>query len=52
MRVELDPGFLQDSAWLPQIRVRAFRTEDAEPLHCLLEHGYRRGGGSVEPFEA
>jgi len=52
MRVELDPGFLQDSAWPPQIRVRAFRTEDAEPLHYLLEHGYRRGGGSVEPFEA
>ena len=26
--------------------------DDAESLHRLLEHGYRRGGGNVEPFDA
>ena len=37
--------------WPAQINLRAFRAEDAEALHRLLERGYRRGGGSVDQFE-
>jgi ribosomal protein S18 acetylase RimI-like enzyme len=51
MRVELDPGSLRDSIWPAQVSLRSFNVEDAESLHRLLEHGYRRGGGSVERFE-
>jgi ribosomal protein S18 acetylase RimI-like enzyme len=51
MRVELDSAVLRDPIWPAQIRPRAFRSDDARSLHRLLEHGYRRGGGSVERFE-
>lgn len=33
------------------VRVRTFSPPDAPPLHALLEHGYRKGGVSVAPFE-
>ncbi len=51
MRVELDPSSLRDPVWPAQVSLRSFSAGDAEPLHRLLEHGYRRGGGSVERFE-
>jgi ribosomal protein S18 acetylase RimI-like enzyme len=38
-------------AWPEGIRVRTFRSEDAPAVHTLLEHAYRGGGGSVDPFE-
>jgi len=52
MRVELDSAVLRDPAWPAQVRTRAFRADDARSLHRLLEHAYRRGGGSVDRFEA
>jgi ribosomal protein S18 acetylase RimI-like enzyme len=51
MRVELTPPVLQRPTWPAAVSVRTFDQEDAEPLHALFEHGYRRGGGSVTPFE-
>jgi ribosomal protein S18 acetylase RimI-like enzyme len=51
MRVELGTAVLQEPSWPTQIRARSFRSDDAQSLHRLLEHGYRRGGGSVAPFE-
>ncbi|MDX6526249.1 MAG: hypothetical protein QOI43_1760 [Gaiellales bacterium] len=51
MRVELGTAVLQDPTWPAQIRARSFRPDDAHSLHRLLEHAYRRGGGSVAPFE-
>jgi ribosomal protein S18 acetylase RimI-like enzyme len=38
-------------AWPNGIGVRSFRPEDAPAVHALLEHAYRGGGGSVDPFE-
>ena len=38
-------------AWPEGIGVRCFRPEDAPGVHALLEHAYRGGGGSVDPFE-
>lgn len=40
-----------EPAWPAGIRASTFEPEDARALHALLAHGYRRGGGSVEPFE-
>lgn len=37
--------------WPEGIGVRSFRPEDAPAVHGLLEHAYRHGGGSVDPFE-
>lgn len=51
MRVVLRGG-PAGPAWPDGIRVATFRPEDAPALHALLEHGYRRGGGSVDRFEA
>jgi ribosomal protein S18 acetylase RimI-like enzyme len=52
MRVELEGAVLRDPTWPARIRVRSFRPDDAPSLHRLLEHGYRRGGGSVERLES
>jgi ribosomal protein S18 acetylase RimI-like enzyme len=51
MRVDLDPAGLGHPRWPTEARVRTFSPPDAPPLHALLEHGYRKGGGSVAPFE-
>ncbi len=52
MRVVLDPAAIREPVWPAGVRVRGFRPADAEPLHALLVHGYRHGGGSVSQFEA
>jgi ribosomal protein S18 acetylase RimI-like enzyme len=52
MRVELDSAALMEPGWPAGVRVRTFTPSDAEPLHALLEHGYRHGGGSVATFDA
>jgi ribosomal protein S18 acetylase RimI-like enzyme len=46
--VEDDPP---TPAWPEGIGLRSFRPEDARAIHALLEHAYRGGGGSVDPFE-
>lgn len=51
MRVELSPARLGEPIWPAGIRPRLFEPRDAQSLHSLLEHGYRRGGGSVAAFE-
>jgi hypothetical protein len=51
MRVELSPARLREPIWPDGIRPRSFEPGDAGSLHSLLEHGYRRGGGSVAPFD-
>jgi ribosomal protein S18 acetylase RimI-like enzyme len=38
-------------SWPDGIGVRSFHPEDAPAVHALLEHAYRGGGGSVDPFE-
>jgi ribosomal protein S18 acetylase RimI-like enzyme len=38
-------------AWPEGIGVRSFRPDDGPAVHALLEHAYRGGGGSVDPFE-
>jgi ribosomal protein S18 acetylase RimI-like enzyme len=50
MRIEL-PSEVPRPAWPEGSHVRGFHSSDAERLHGLLEHGYRRGGGSVAPFD-
>lgn len=50
LRVEL-AGALPDPIWPAGVRERTFRPGDAEAVHALLEHGYRRGGGRVDAFE-
>jgi len=51
VRIELEAAGLAEPRWPVGISVRAFRLNDAESLHGLLEHGYRDGGGSVAAFE-
>jgi ribosomal protein S18 acetylase RimI-like enzyme len=51
MRIDLR-GEIPQPAWPEGSHVRAFHPSDATRLHALLEHGYRNGGGSVEPFDA
>jgi ribosomal protein S18 acetylase RimI-like enzyme len=51
MRVDLEGNAPGEPAWPEGIRVSTFRQEDAGALHALLEHGYRKGGGSVDGFE-
>jgi ribosomal protein S18 acetylase RimI-like enzyme len=51
MRVELSPAQLREPTWPEGVRERSFQPGDARALHSLLEHGYRRGGGSVAAFE-
>jgi ribosomal protein S18 acetylase RimI-like enzyme len=50
MRVELSPARLREPAWPDGVVARSFEPGDAQALHSLLEHGYRRGGGSVAAF--
>ena len=50
MRIEL-PSAIPKPVWPEGSHVRGFHSSDAERLHGLLEHGYRRGGGSVAPFD-
>jgi ribosomal protein S18 acetylase RimI-like enzyme len=52
MRVDLGPQVLRVPAWPEAIRVRTFSPGDAEPLHALLVHGYRNGGGRVAELAA
>jgi ribosomal protein S18 acetylase RimI-like enzyme len=51
MRVELSPARLVEPTWPDGVAARSFEPGDARSLHSLLEHGYRRGGGSVAAFE-
>jgi ribosomal protein S18 acetylase RimI-like enzyme len=51
MRIDLRDVPVAEPAWPDGIRARTFRDDDARALHALLEHGYRRGGGSVEAFD-
>ena len=51
MRTELTPDVLVTPTWPAGVRVRTFAADDARALHSLLAHGYRRGGGGVEPFD-
>jgi ribosomal protein S18 acetylase RimI-like enzyme len=50
MRVELSPNRLREPTWPDGVHPRSFEPRDAESLHALLEHGYRRGGGTVAAF--
>jgi ribosomal protein S18 acetylase RimI-like enzyme len=50
MRIDLDPAALQRPRWPEGVTVRTFTACDANPLHSLLTHGYRHGGGRVAPF--
>jgi ribosomal protein S18 acetylase RimI-like enzyme len=50
LRVEL-AGPQAEASWPSGIAVRTFRPEDAAAVHALLEHGYRRGGGTVDAYE-
>jgi ribosomal protein S18 acetylase RimI-like enzyme len=47
MRIELDPSTLEPPRWPAGVDVRSFTLADAEPLHSLLAHAYRHGGGTV-----
>jgi ribosomal protein S18 acetylase RimI-like enzyme len=46
LRAEIPPP-----TWPEGSHVRGFHPSDAPRLHALLEHGYSRGGGSVEAFD-
>ena len=52
MRIELDGVPPAAATWPTGIALRGFTAADARPLHRLLEHGYRDGGGHVAPFPA
>ena len=51
MRLDLDPAVLREPVWPDGVQTRRFTLDDADALHGLLEHGYRRGGGTVTAFE-
>jgi hypothetical protein len=51
MRAELGAAAVREPRWPEDVSVRSFTLGDAESLHSLLQHGYRRGGGSVAAFE-
>lgn len=51
MRLELEPAAPAEPRWPEGVRPRTFTPADAEALHALLVHGYRHGGGSVQPFD-
>ena len=50
MRIDLT-GEIPEPVWPAGVRLHGFRTTDGRRVHALLEHGYRRGGGSVASFE-
>src|SRR3954449_5083613 len=50
MRIDL-PAEIQAPVWPDDCSVGAFDDSQAVRLHALLQHGYRRGGGSVEAFD-
>jgi ribosomal protein S18 acetylase RimI-like enzyme len=50
MRIDLDSAAVQRPQWPEGVTARTFRASDATPLHSLLTHGYRHGGGRVAPF--
>jgi GNAT superfamily N-acetyltransferase len=50
MRIDL-PADIPEPAWPHDCSVGGFEDPQAERLHALLQHGYRRGGGSVETFD-
>jgi ribosomal protein S18 acetylase RimI-like enzyme len=50
MRIDLRREIAQPT-WPEGSNVRGFHISDGPRLHALLEHGYRRGGGSVEAFD-
>jgi ribosomal protein S18 acetylase RimI-like enzyme len=50
MRVDLRSEIPRPT-WPEGSSVRGFHASDGPHLHALLEHGYRRGGGSVEPYD-
>ena len=50
MRISL-PSEIPRPEWPEGSHVRGFHASDAERLHALLVHGYRRGGGSVDSFD-
>jgi ribosomal protein S18 acetylase RimI-like enzyme len=50
MRIEL-PSEIPQPTWPEGSDVRGFHASDGRRLHALLEHGYQRGGGSVEAFD-
>jgi ribosomal protein S18 acetylase RimI-like enzyme len=51
MRIDLDPASAQEPSWPAEVRVRGFTVSDAERLHALLVHGYRRGGGEIAELD-
>ena len=50
MRIAL-PSEIPQPTWPEGSSVRWLRTLGRPQLHALLEHGYRRGGGSVEAYD-
>ena len=44
-------GEIAPPTWPEGSSVRGFHASDGPRLHALLEHGYRNGGGSVEPYD-
>jgi ribosomal protein S18 acetylase RimI-like enzyme len=50
MRIDLRSEIPRPT-WPEGSSVRGFHASDGPRLHALLEHGYRRGGGSVEPYD-
>jgi ribosomal protein S18 acetylase RimI-like enzyme len=50
MRIAL-PSEIPSPTWPEGMSVGGFERSGGRQLHALLEHGYRRGGGSVEVYD-
>jgi ribosomal protein S18 acetylase RimI-like enzyme len=50
MRIDLRSE-IPEPTWPEGSSVRGFHPSDGPRLHALLEHGYRRGGGSVDAYD-
>ena len=50
MRIDLRRE-IPPPVWPEGDHVRGYHASDAPRLHALLEHGYSRGGGSVDAFD-